>query len=109
MSPAPTRVTVAPTGVTVTLALPLLPSLVAVIAADPAATPLTSPLPLTVATAVLPLAHVTTRPESALPLAPCGVPLSCRVCPCSRFALAGLAVPDPPGRRGPVLAAPPLR
>src|SRR5438132_1395895 len=108
MSPAPTRVTVAPTGVTVTLALPLLPSLVAVIAADPAATPLTSPLPLTVATTVLPLAHVTTRPESALPLASCGVAVSCRVCPCCRFAVAGLTVTDATGTRVTVIAAVPL-
>ena len=98
----------APTGVTVTLALPLLPSLVAVIAADPAATPLTSPLPLTVATAVLPLAHVTTRPESALPLASCGVAVSCRVCPCCRFAVAGLTVTDATGTRVTVIAAVPL-
>src|SRR5207244_11741449 len=54
-------------AVTVTAVVPLCPSLVAVIVAGPAATPLTSPLPLTVATAVLLLAHVTTRPLIGLP------------------------------------------
>src|SRR5207245_8414575 len=54
-------------AVTVTVAVPLCPSLVAVIVAGPAATPLTSPLPLTVATAVLLLAHVTTRWLNRLP------------------------------------------
>src|SRR2546425_5944566 len=49
-------------AVTVIAAVPLCPSLVAVIVADPAPVPLTSPLPLTVATAVLLLPHVTTRP-----------------------------------------------
>src|SRR5881628_2378527 len=108
MSPAPTRVTVAPTGVTVTLAPPLLPSLVAVIVVDPAATPLTSPLPLTVATAVLPLAHVTIRPESALPLASFGVAVSCWVCPGCRLTVAGLTVTDATGTLVTVIAAVPL-
>src|SRR5438876_11208536 len=108
MSPAPTRVTVAPTGVTVTLALPLLPSLVAVIVVDPAATPLTSPLPLTVATAVLPLAHVTIRPDSALPLASFGVAVSCWVCPGCRLTVAGLTVTDATGTLATVTAAVPL-
>src|SRR5207249_1283565 len=85
------------TLVTVIAAVPLLLSLVAVIVADPAATPLTSPLPLTVATAVLPLAHVTTRPESALPLASFGVAVSCWVCPGCRLTVAGLTVTDATG------------
>src|SRR5256712_2925384 len=108
MSPAPTRVTVAPTGVTVTLALPLVPSLVAVIVAAPAATPLTSPLPLTVATAVLPLAHVTIRPESTLPPASSGVAVSCWVCPGCRLTVAGLTVTDATGTLVTVTAAVPL-
>src|SRR5437016_6158019 len=108
MSPAPTRVTAAPTGVTVTLAPPLLPSLVAVIVVDPAATPLTSPLPLTVATAVLPLAHVTIRPESALPIASFGVAVSCWVCPGCRLTVAGLTVTDATGTLVTVIAAVPL-
>src|SRR2546422_11600180 len=54
-------------AVTLMAAVPLCPSLVAVIVADPAPAPLTSPLPLTVATAVLLLPHVTTRPGRAVP------------------------------------------
>src|SRR5207248_3579702 len=50
------------TVVTVSAAVLLLPSLVAVIVAEPAVTPATRPLPLTVATLVLLLAHVTIRP-----------------------------------------------
>src|SRR5256886_14489573 len=58
---------------TVTAAVPLLPSLVAVIVADPAATPVTSPLPSTVATPVLLLDQVTTRPDNGVPLSSLGV------------------------------------
>jgi hypothetical protein len=47
------------TAVTVTLAVPDLPDDVAVIVAEPAATPVTTPLPLTVAAAVLLDDHVT--------------------------------------------------
>ena len=60
-------------------AVPLLPSLVAVIVTDPAATPVTSPLALTVAIAVLLLAQVTVRPDSALPAESFGVAVSCTV------------------------------
>jgi hypothetical protein len=94
--------------VTVIAAVPLLLSLVAVMVADPAATPLTSPLPLTVATAVLPLAHVTIRPESALPLASFGVAVSCWVCPACRLTVAGLTVTDATGTLVTVIAAVPL-
>src|SRR5437016_376644 len=55
--------------VTVMADVPLCPSLVAVMVADPAATPVTRPLLLTVAADVLPLLHVTTRPDNVLPLA----------------------------------------
>src|SRR5438477_103883 len=47
------------TGVTVMAAVPFWPSLVAVIVAEPATLPVTSPVPVTVATDVLLLAHVT--------------------------------------------------
>src|SRR4029077_2765779 len=67
---------------TVTAAVPLCPSLVAVMVAEPPATPVTSPLPFTVATAVLLLAQVTTRPDNGLPLASFGVAVSCTVAPC---------------------------
>src|SRR5206468_9909150 len=61
------------TRVTVIAEVPVFPSQVAVMVAEPAATPLTSPLPFTVAAAVLSLDQVTTRPESVPPLAFFGV------------------------------------
>src|SRR5205807_6977078 len=84
----------AATGTTATVmpAVPLCPSLVAVIVAEPAAPPLTSPVPLTVATDVLLLAQVTTRPASGLPLASFGVAVSCTVCPADTEADAALTV-----------------
>src|SRR5437773_4019315 len=78
------------TVVTVRAAVPLLPSLVAVIVAVPAAPPVTSPLPLTAATAVALLAHVTTRPVSGAPPASFGVAVSCTVPPTSTLGAAGL-------------------
>jgi hypothetical protein len=57
------------TGVTVMIALPDFPSLVAIIVVTPAATAVTSPADETVATASFPLLHVTTRPERMLLLA----------------------------------------
>jgi hypothetical protein len=53
-------------AVTVTLAVPVLPSLVAVIVAVPAETPVTTPVDDTVALELLDV-HVTTRPVSKLP------------------------------------------
>src|SRR5256886_9799105 len=71
------------TFVTVTDEVPLFPSLVAVIVAEPGVTPDTSPLLLTVATAVLELDHVTVRPESGVPPASFGGAVSCTACtPC---------------------------
>ena len=64
------------TGVTVIVEVPLLPSLVAVIVADPGVTPETRPLLLTAATTVLELDHVTVRPESGAPFASLGVAVS---------------------------------
>jgi hypothetical protein len=60
-----------PTGIalTVNADVPDCPSLVAVIVAEPTATPVTAPLADTVATAVLLDAHVTIRPVSTPPLA----------------------------------------
>src|SRR5437867_644751 len=78
------------TFATVTLAVPLCPSLVAVIVAAPTATPLTSPETDTVAIAAFALAHVTTRPVSALPAASFGVALSCCVEPTAMVADSGL-------------------
>src|SRR5437016_13443106 len=75
-----------PGVVTVTADVPVLPSLVAVIVAEPAVTPRTSPLPFTVATAVLLLDQVTTRPDNGLPFASLGVAVSCTVAPCCTLA-----------------------
>src|SRR5207245_11571859 len=96
------------TTLTVTAAVPLCPSLVAVMVADPAATPVTSPLPLTVATPVLLLAHVTTRPVSVAPLASLGVAVSCAVCPAGMLAVAGVTATDATGTTLTVSAAVPL-
>src|SRR5213593_327438 len=62
-----------PAGMTVISEVPVLPSQVAVMVAVPAATPLTSPLPFTVAAAVLSLDQVTTRPETGSPPTSTGV------------------------------------
>src|SRR3989440_8409613 len=97
-----------PAPVTVMADVPLCPSLVAVIVADPAATPDTSQLPLTVAADVLPLLHVTTRPDSVLPLASFGVAVSCTVWPTPTLAEAGLTVTDATGTLVTVIAAVPL-
>src|SRR2546425_11085648 len=96
------------TFVTVTVAEPLLPSLVAVIVAEPAATPVTRPLPLTVATAALLVAHVTVRPFSTPPPASLGVAVSCTVWPTRTLADAGLTVTDATGTFVTVTVAEPL-
>ena len=85
------------TFVTVTAAVPLCVSLVAVIVAEPAAFPLTTPLLLTVASAVLLLAHVTTRPVSVLPAESLVTAVNCRVTPTGRLAVVGLTVTDATG------------
>src|SRR5947209_2194288 len=96
------------TGVTVTAAVPLFPSLVAVIVAAPAAAPVTSPVAFTVATAWLLLVHVTVRPLSGLPLASCGVAVSCAVWPTWTLAVAGFTATEATGGGFTVIAAVPL-
>src|SRR3989475_3733974 len=94
---------------TVTAAVPLCPSLVAVIVAALAATPVTSPVEDTVATAGVPDAQVTDRPESTLPAASFRVVVSCTVAPTSTTAVAGLTVTDATGTIATVtLAVPPF-
>src|SRR5437763_17049541 len=93
------------TAATVPVALPAFPSLVAVIVADPAALLVTRPLGLTVATAVLLLAHVTVRPVSALPAESFGGAVSCTVCPTVRVAVAGATASEATGTDGTVIAA----
>src|SRR5205823_5716265 len=84
-------------SVTVTSDVPLCPSLVAVIVAVPAPTPVTSPLPFTRATAVLLLDQVTTRPLSGFPLASFGVAVTCTVGPTGTVGAAGVTVTDATG------------
>src|SRR5712691_12172415 len=76
--------------------------------AVPAATPVTRPLPLTVATAALLVAHVTARPLSAVPPASRGVAVSCPVWPTRTLDAAGLTVTDATGTFVTVTVAVPL-
>src|SRR5439155_14890016 len=85
------------TFVTVIDEVPLFPSLVAVIVAVPGVTPDTSPLLLTVATAVLELDHVTVRPERGVPFPSFGVAVSCTVWPACTEAEAGVTSTDATG------------
>src|SRR5882762_909135 len=78
------------TVVTVMAALPVLPSLVAVTVADPAATAVTRPLALTAATAGALLAQVTMRPLRGAPLESWGAAASCKVAPSRRLATVGV-------------------
>src|SRR5207244_4238923 len=96
------------TCTTVTVAVPLWPSLVAVIVAEPATFPVTSPLQLTVATAVSHLAHVTTRPDNGLPLASLSVAVGCCVGPACTLADAGVTVTEATGAPATVIVAVPL-
>ena len=80
--------------VTVIAALPIFPSLVAVIVVPPAPTAATKPLPSTVATARLLEVHVTVRPLRTLLFASLSVGVSCCVgeIPSISAAEAGLTV-----------------
>src|SRR6266581_208663 len=96
------------TRLTVTLVVPLCPSLVAVIVTAPAATPVTSPAADTVAIAGFELAHATTRPVSTFPAASLVTALSCTVPPTYRFGAAGLTVTAATGTRLTVTLVVPL-
>jgi hypothetical protein len=89
-------------------AVPLFPSLVAVIVAEPAARPVTSPLVLTLATDALLLDHVTTRPVRGLPAESLVTAESCWVPPTGMLADAGLSVSVATGTFETVIAAVPL-
>ena len=91
--------------VTVTVARPLYPSLVAVIVAEPIARPVTRPLGYTTATVGSLLRQVTVRPVSGLPLASFTVAVSCTACPAATFVAAGLTVTDATGTLVTVMAA----
>src|SRR5437773_5040713 len=97
-----------PDDVTVMAAVPLFPSLVALIVMEPGVTPLTRPLLLTVATAVLELDHVTVRPERGAPLASFGVAVSCTVWPACTDAVAGVTSTDATGTGVTVIVEGPL-
>src|SRR5256885_11266922 len=79
-----------PDAVPVRAAVPLFPSLAALIVREPGVPPERRPLLLTVATAVLELDHVTVRPESGFPPASLGVPVSCTVWPACTEAEGGV-------------------
>src|SRR2546421_1196196 len=93
---------------TVIADVPLGPSLVAVIVADPGGPAVTSPLPLPVAAAVLLVCQVTVRPASELPFASLGVAVSCTVLPVVTVADAGVTVTEATGRCTTVMAEVPL-
>src|SRR2546422_10479114 len=85
-------------GVTVTAAVPLFPSLVAVmVTGPPAAFPVTRPFASTVAIAASAVCQVTTRPVSGLPFASFGAAVSCRVAPSWTLAGAGVTSTDATG------------
>src|SRR3989449_887219 len=96
------------TGFTVTAALPVFPSLVAVIVTAPAPAPVTSPVEVTVATAGVLDAHVTARPASTLAAASLSVAVSCTVPPTYTFGTVGLMVTDATGTVDTVSAAVPF-
>jgi hypothetical protein len=96
------------TALTVTAAVPLLPSLVAVIVADPTATPLTNPPADTVATPAALVVQVTTRPLRTLPAESLVVAVSCTAPPTTRLGAAGLTVTVATGTSVTEMAAVPL-
>jgi hypothetical protein len=83
--------------VTVTDVIPLFPSLVAVIVADPAATAVMRPADDTVATAGALVPHVTTRFVTTVPLASLTVIVGVDVCATKRGMLVGASVTLPTG------------
>src|SRR5256714_14996342 len=103
MNTCPNRAPPPDGAVTVMADVPLFPSLIAVIVADPAARPVTSPLPLTRATPESLLTHVTTRPDRGLPLASRGVAVGCTPCPTGPLAAAGGTPPQATGILSPAM------
>jgi hypothetical protein len=87
-------------GRTVIVALPLLPSLVAVIVAEPGAIALTTPVLDTVAIAVALLDHVIARPDSVAPFASRNVAESVTDPPMLRLAVPGFTTTDATGIGG---------
>ena len=69
---------------------------------------MTTPLDVTVATAALPVVHVTTRPDSGFPLASSGVAVSVVVWPAATLTVAGLTRTEATGTVVTVTLAVPL-
>jgi hypothetical protein len=88
-----------PTGifVTVTVAVPLLPSLVAVIVAVPGATPVTTPADVTVATAALLDVHAMTRSVTTVPFVSLTVGVSVTVAVTRMPGVGGESTTPPTG------------
>src|SRR5207244_6393921 len=93
---------------TLSVALPLWPPLLAVMVTDPAVTPVTSPLPLTVAMLLLLDDQLMARPVNGLPLASRGVAVSCTVPVIGMFAALGDTVTEATGASVTVTLAVPL-
>src|SRR6266571_5302142 len=100
MSPAPTRTNEDAAAVTVMADVPLTVSDVAVMVAAPVVTPLTSPLPVTVAMAGLLDAQVTVRPDRGFPFASLRIAVSCTVWPACTVADGGVTSTDATGVGG---------
>ncbi len=84
-------------AVTLIAAVPLWPSLVAVIIALPATTPVTSPLPLTLATAGLLVDQAVARPERTFPAESSVIAVSGAAAPTSMLTVAGVTVTEATG------------
>jgi hypothetical protein len=97
------------TGVTVSMALPERPSLVAVIVAEPGATALAVPLPLIAATAGFDVVHVTGRAVSSAPVSSRSFAVTCVVPPATRLAAPRFAVTLATGTGSTVSVALPAR
>src|SRR5438128_12234973 len=91
--------------VTVSVAIPLFPSLVAVIVVVPASNADTKPPADTVATFSAVDVHVTVRPVKTAPLASRSVAVNCCVPPTVTLADVGLTVTDPTVFRAPAAVA----
>src|SRR5439155_22279108 len=87
-------------AVTVMVDVPLFPSDVAVMVAEPAVAPVTRPLLVTLATLVLLLDQLTVRPDSGVPFASFGVATSCTAPSTCTVAVAGPTLTDPNIGRG---------
>src|SRR6266571_3429017 len=95
-------------AVTVSAAVPLFPSLVAVIVAAPTATPVTRPLPFTLAIPPLLDAQVTVRPVRTVPALSLVTAVSWTAWPAGTLAEAGLTATEATGTLVTVIAAVPL-